>query len=132
MNRDRLRVLLVDDHTVVRQGLRRVLETNADFEVIGEVGNGSAALAGAAIRTRPAIAGPIVASDRQRLTAGTMDFIFLSLPYLPPAMSVRTASVGLLQSTYLLIFRKQQACGFARRKPVKTDVSHSKTMLRNA
>jgi len=52
MNRDRLRVLLVDDHTVVRQGLRRVLETNADFEVIGEVGNGSAALA-EAVRLQP-------------------------------------------------------------------------------
>jgi two-component system response regulator NreC len=45
MNDSRVRLLLVDDHTVVRQGLRRVLETNSDFEVVGEVGTGAAALA---------------------------------------------------------------------------------------
>lgn len=47
-----LRVLLVDDHTLVRQGLRRVLETNADFEIVGEVGTGAEALAQAE-RLRP-------------------------------------------------------------------------------
>jgi two-component system response regulator NreC len=54
MSRERLRVLLVDDHNVVRQGLRRVLETNADLEVIGEVGTGAAALREAE-RLRPDI-----------------------------------------------------------------------------
>jgi two-component system response regulator NreC len=32
------RVLLVDDHAVVRAGLRRVLEAEADIEVVGEAG----------------------------------------------------------------------------------------------
>ena len=32
----RIRCLLVDDHTLVRQGVRRLLETESDFEVIGE------------------------------------------------------------------------------------------------
>jgi two-component system response regulator DevR len=32
----RLRVLLVDDHEVVRHGLRRMLETEVDMEVVGE------------------------------------------------------------------------------------------------
>ncbi len=36
----RVRVLLVDDHTVVRQGLRTLLESYADTEVVGEAGNG--------------------------------------------------------------------------------------------
>ncbi len=36
----KLRVLLVDDHTVVRQGLRRILETDDDIEIVGEAGNG--------------------------------------------------------------------------------------------
>jgi len=33
-------ILLADDHPVVRQGLRSLLETQADFEVIGETADG--------------------------------------------------------------------------------------------
>ena len=40
----KIRVLLVDDHTVVRCGLRRVLESTQTIEVIGEVGDGRAAV----------------------------------------------------------------------------------------
>lgn len=39
------RVLLVDDHQVVRSGLRSVLESEDDFVVVGEAGNGSEAIA---------------------------------------------------------------------------------------
>ncbi len=39
-----LRVLLVDDHAMVRQGLRSVLESYADLEVVGEAGNGEEAV----------------------------------------------------------------------------------------
>jgi two-component system, NarL family, response regulator NreC len=41
----RVRVLLVDDHTIVRQGLRRLLETDRELEVVGEAGDGIAAMA---------------------------------------------------------------------------------------
>lgn len=34
------RVVLTDDHILVRQGLRKILEEMADLEVIGEAGNG--------------------------------------------------------------------------------------------
>ena len=34
------RVLLADDHTIVRQGLRSLLEAEPEFEVVGEVGDG--------------------------------------------------------------------------------------------
>ena len=34
-----IRILIVDDHAVVRSGLRRVLEAEDDFEVVGEAGN---------------------------------------------------------------------------------------------
>ena len=31
-------VILVDDHELIRQGLRRAFERDADFEVVGEAG----------------------------------------------------------------------------------------------
>jgi DNA-binding NarL/FixJ family response regulator len=39
-----LRILLADDHTVVRQGLRRVLEERPDWEVVAETGDGREAV----------------------------------------------------------------------------------------
>ena len=35
-----LRILLADDHTVVRQGLRKVLEERPEWQVVAEAGNG--------------------------------------------------------------------------------------------
>lgn len=40
----KIRVLLVDDHTVVRQGLRALLAAEDDIEIIGEAENGRQAL----------------------------------------------------------------------------------------
>ena len=39
-----MRVLLADDHTLFREGLRALLEQHAEFEVIGETGDGREAL----------------------------------------------------------------------------------------
>jgi DNA-binding NarL/FixJ family response regulator len=39
-----LRILLADDHTVVRQGLRKVLEERPDWVVVAEAGNGREAV----------------------------------------------------------------------------------------
>ncbi len=39
-----IRVLLAEDHTVVRQGLRRILQTDDQIEIVAEVGDGRAAL----------------------------------------------------------------------------------------
>jgi two-component system, NarL family, response regulator NreC len=36
----KLRLLLGDDHTIVRHGLRKILEERPDWEVVGEAGNG--------------------------------------------------------------------------------------------
>lgn len=38
------KVLIVDDHLVVREGLKLILETNDSFEVVGEAENGEIAL----------------------------------------------------------------------------------------
>jgi DNA-binding NarL/FixJ family response regulator len=37
---NKITVLLVDDHSLVRRGFRRMLEDEADMEVVGEAGNG--------------------------------------------------------------------------------------------
>src|SRR5688572_21257515 len=36
----RVRILLADDHTIVRQGLRKVLEERPEWEVVAEAGDG--------------------------------------------------------------------------------------------
>ncbi len=41
----RVRVFLVDDHEIVRRGLRELLETVAEFEVVGEAGTAAEAMA---------------------------------------------------------------------------------------
>lgn len=40
-----IRVLVVDDHQIVRDGLRRILSAHAEIEVAGEAADGDAALA---------------------------------------------------------------------------------------
>ena len=40
----RLRVLIADDHAIVRQGLRQILSDTTDLEVAGEANNGAAAV----------------------------------------------------------------------------------------
>ena len=40
-----IRVLLVDDHSIVRDGLKRILAATTDLEVAGEAASGEAALA---------------------------------------------------------------------------------------
>ena len=39
-----IRVLVVDDHAVVRAGLRRILDAEPDIEAVGEAPNGERAV----------------------------------------------------------------------------------------
>jgi two-component system response regulator NreC len=39
-----IRILLVDNHRIVREGIRTLLEKNADLRVVGEAGNGEEAI----------------------------------------------------------------------------------------
>ncbi|MFO7539915.1 MAG: response regulator transcription factor [Chloroflexota bacterium] len=45
---DKIRLLLVDDHQIVRAGLRMLFQAEADMEIVGEVGSGHSALAATA------------------------------------------------------------------------------------
>jgi two-component system response regulator NreC len=51
---NKIRVLLAEDHTVVRQGLRRILESDPEIEIGGEVGDGRSAVESAK-RLRPTV-----------------------------------------------------------------------------
>ena len=44
----KIRVLIVDDHVMVRQGLRAVLQSYPNIDVVGEAGNGEEALSSVA------------------------------------------------------------------------------------
>lgn len=44
MNPKPVRILLADDHSLVRQGFRRILESHPDFEIIGEAADGRQAV----------------------------------------------------------------------------------------
>ncbi len=54
MDDAKIRVMLVDDHTIVREGIRHVLTATPGVEVVAEAGDGEAALRFAA-ETRPDI-----------------------------------------------------------------------------
>ena len=41
---DKISVLLVDDHSLVRRGFRRMLEDEPDIVVVGEAGDGEEAV----------------------------------------------------------------------------------------
>ncbi len=44
MDKRRIRILLVDDHAMIREGLRAMLSLSEDLEVIGEAGDGNQAI----------------------------------------------------------------------------------------
>ncbi|MCS7314287.1 MAG: response regulator transcription factor [Bryobacterales bacterium] len=44
MTKRKIRVLLADDHALVRQGFRLILSAQPDIEIVGEAGNGREAL----------------------------------------------------------------------------------------
>ena len=50
-----IRILIADDHEVVRSGLRAILEARAGWEVVAEVGDGKEAIS-RAVETRPDVA----------------------------------------------------------------------------
>lgn len=58
MTEARIRILVADDHPIVREGLVAILETQPDFDVVGEAANG-----GEAVRLATALAPDILLLD---------------------------------------------------------------------
>ena len=52
---NKIRVLIADDHAIVRDGTRRVLESEKDIEVVGEASNGEETVS-QATRLQPDVA----------------------------------------------------------------------------
>lgn len=42
--KEMVKILIVDDHKIVRQGLKSLIENNPDYTVVGEAGNGKEAI----------------------------------------------------------------------------------------
>ena len=81
-----IRVLLVDDEELVRFGLRTVLEAAGDFEVVGEAGDGEAAVS-AAHELRPDV---VLIDIRMPVLDGlSATRRILALPH-PPQVAVLT------------------------------------------
>lgn len=49
---NKIKILIADDHPIVRQGLRQTIETDGEFEIVSETGDGEETLA-AARKFRP-------------------------------------------------------------------------------
>lgn len=81
---ERISVLLVDDHALVRRGLRRLLEDSPDIHVVGEASDGEAA-----VRMAHELKPQIVIMD-------------CALPYLSGLMAAKTISET-LRHTYVLM-----------------------------
>lgn len=69
MSGARISVLLVDDHAVVREGYRRLLERHADIEVVGEAADAAGALALFAARAPRLVVMDITLPDASGIAA---------------------------------------------------------------
>jgi len=81
MSRTRLRVLIADDHAIVRQGLRQILSDTPDLEVAGEADNGVAAIQLARSRAWDVMLMDVSMPDRNGIEA--LKMIRKEFPRLP-------------------------------------------------
>ena len=97
----RIRIVIVDDHQVVRHGLRHLLEREPDMEVVGEAGSGTDAVR-VAIEQRPDVVlldvklddldGPEVCRRISAAVPGTAVVMLTS--YLQDAVILRSLAAG--------------------------------------
>ncbi|MEV4636618.1 response regulator transcription factor [Actinoplanes sp. NPDC049548] len=133
-----IRVLVVDDHALLRDGLRELLDAEDDIVVVGEAGDGDQAVA-AALALRPDVIvldiempGPAVTVtiDRLRQALPQLRILILSM-HDDPAMVQRVLSLGV--NGYLLKSVKREefvgAVRTAHRDPERIILSISRQSL---
>lgn len=105
MNGDLIRVVLADDHLVVRAGLRTLLRSAADISVIGEAADGRQAIA-IAVQMRP----DVVVMD---LSMGDMDGITATRELLSRLPTVRVLVLTMHgEQEYLVAALEAGASGY--------------------
>jgi len=85
-----IRVLLVDDQTLVRQGIRSLLELSADIEVVGEAADGEEAL-----ERIPHLEPDVVLLDLRMPKLDGLG-VLKALPNVPPTLILTTFDDGAL------------------------------------
>ena len=105
MNGDRIRVVLADDHAVVRAGLRAVLGGAPDIEVIGEVKSGREAV-DMAVRFVPDVVVMDLSMPDMDGTAATKEIVAKELPTRVLVLTMHT------EEDYLIPLMEAGASGY--------------------
>ena len=103
----RITVLLAEDHTVVRQGLRKMLELEEDIEVVGEAQDGRQAVA-MVKKLRPAIVLMDIAMP------GADGYEVARRLSAMPELGNETIYIGVTGFGQPEDFRRSEAAGFAQ------------------
>ena len=115
---DKLRILLIDDHAVVREGLKALVNAQPDMEVVGEASDGRSALA-LAREARPDVAVVDVSMPGPG-GAETTEQLKRSLP----AIKVLALSVH-EDKGYLRLLLEAGASGYALKRAAAGELIHA-------
>jgi DNA-binding NarL/FixJ family response regulator len=111
----RIAVLLVDDHTVVRQGLRALLESEGDLKVVGEAENGRQA-----VRLAKKILPDVVVMDVAMPVLNGIEATRQLTKELPSVKVLGLTSYG--DDEYVTQLMQAGACGFLIKQTAADDL----------
>jgi DNA-binding NarL/FixJ family response regulator len=118
----KLRILLADDHTLVRQGLRRILQEKPEWEVVGEAQDGREAVA-QVIELKPDVVIMDIAMPNLNGTEATRQIIRRA-----PEVQVLVLSMHMDES-YVLQTLRAGARGYLLKDSVDADLIRAVTAV---